>query len=99
MSGAPVLKDAAPEVEAPTASILVVDDRQENRDLIRYLFDDLDYRVIEAADGTTGLDLARLERPDCILLDINMPGLTGFEVLDRLAADPSTREIPVIILT
>lgn len=55
--------------------------------------------MIEAADGPEGLALVETDRPDCILLDLVMPGLSGFEVLERLQTDPRTREIPVIILT
>lgn len=86
------------EAHAPT-TILVVDDREENRMIVRYLFDGEDYRVLEAADGTAGLDLAHRAAPDCILLDLSMPGLSGFEVLERLQADRRSRDIPVIILT
>jgi two-component system sensor histidine kinase/response regulator len=85
--------------DRPATTILVVDDREENRMIVRYLFDGADYRVLEAADGTAALDLARREAPDCILLDLSMPGLSGFEVLERLQADARSREIPVIILT
>ena len=87
------------ELVAGTMTILVVDDREENRLVIRYLFDTPEHRVLEAADGMAGLALALRERPDCILLDLSMPGLSGFEVLDRLERDPRTREIPVIVLT
>ena len=87
------------DLTAGTTTILVVDDREENRLVIRYLFDSPEHRVLEAADGTAGLALARTEHPDCILLDLSMPGLSGFEVLDELARDPRTRETPVIILT
>jgi two-component system sensor histidine kinase/response regulator len=80
-------------------TILVVDDNENNRLLIRTLFDDPGYRVLEAADGPAGLALAHAERPDCILLDLAMPQMGGFEVLERLQGDPRTREIPVIILT
>jgi two-component system, sensor histidine kinase and response regulator len=79
-------------------TILVVDDRPANRTLIRKLFKD-QYRVLEAENGEAGLVVAREARPDCILLDVSMPGLSGFDVLQRLAADSRTREIPVIILT
>ena len=86
---------AAPE---PT-TILVIDDKEPNRLLLRHLFDGPQHRVLEAADGVEGLALAQQARPDCILLDLDMPRLGGFEVLERLAADPRMREIPVIILT
>ena len=87
------------DVTAGTTTILVVDDREENRLVLRYLFDTPEHRVLEAADGMAGLTLAQKERPDCILLDLSMPGLSGFEVLDQLERDPRTREIPVIVLT
>jgi two-component system sensor histidine kinase/response regulator len=77
----------------------VVDDREENRLLIRELFDTAQYRVLEAPDGDAALRIAEELRPDCILLDLDMPGMDGFEVLDRLQEDPRTREIPVVILT
>lgn len=80
-------------------TILVVDDRPDNRLLIRHIFEELDYRVLEAQDGAEGIEVARTARPDCILLDVNMPVLTGSEALDRLQQDPRTREIPVIVLT
>ena len=86
-----------PAVETET-TILVVDDREENRTLLRYLFDATS-RVLEAADGTEALAIVRRETVHCILLDLSMPGLSGFEVLEHLQGDPRTREIPVIILT
>jgi signal transduction histidine kinase len=87
----------APAVDTET-TILIVDDREENRTLLRYLFD-ATYRLLEAADGTQALAIVRRESVDCILLDLSMPGLSGFEVLERLQGDPRTREIPVVILT
>jgi signal transduction histidine kinase len=80
-------------------TIVVVDDNAQNRLVVRYLFEPPDYRVLEAADGLAGLALIRTELPDCVLLDLTMPGLDGFEVLGRLRADPRLREIPVIVLT
>src|SRR5688572_27995746 len=93
MRAHPIVDRGASE---PT-TILVVDDKEPNRLLIRHLFDGPLYRVLEAADGVEGLALAGQARPDCILLDLDMPKLGGFEVLERLAADPRMREIPVII--
>ena len=80
-------------------TILVVDDLSDNRLLIRHIFEEFDYLVLEARDGAEGIEVARTARPDCILLDINMPVMTGFEALDRLQQDPRTREIPVVVLT
>jgi signal transduction histidine kinase len=81
------------------STILVVDDDAGNRTLLRRMFDGPEYRVLEAADGETGLDLVRSVQPDCVLLDLAMPGLDGFEVLERLRVDPRVREIPVLVLT
>lgn len=96
---APLTVAPARDTFAVPTAILVVDDLEENRMVIRYLFDEPNVRLLEAPDGTTGLALARREKPDCILLDLTMPGLSGFEVLERLEADPGMREIPVIVMT
>jgi len=84
---------------AGTPTILIVDDHRYVRDMVRALFEGQGYRVIDAADGADGLAIAQSQRPDCVLLDIRMPGLSGFDVLERLSEDPRTREIPVIMLT
>jgi CheY-like chemotaxis protein len=83
---------------ARQSTILVIDDREQNRKLLRMLFES-HYRVIGIDNGPEGLAVAERERPDCILLDLQMPGMSGFEVLERLQDDPRMREIPVIILT
>lgn len=57
------------------------------------------YKVISAVDGEQGIKLAKAERPDLILLDLILPRKNGFEVLENLKKDDSTREIPVIVLT
>jgi signal transduction histidine kinase len=88
----------APALSAP-ATILVVDDHRYVRDMVRALFETQGYRVLGATDGVEGLATARQQRPDCVLLDVRIPGLSGFDVLDRLNQDPRTREIPVIMLT
>jgi len=79
--------------------VLVIDDESSIRMLCRVNLRASGMNVIEAADGEAGLALARRERPDLILLDVMMPGLDGWEVARRLAADPATREIPVVFLT
>jgi CheY-like chemotaxis protein len=79
--------------------ILVVDDGDENRALLRYLFGPPEFILVEAADGTEGLALAALEVPDCVLLDLQLPELSGFAVLERIEADARLRDVPVIIIT
>ena len=92
------LADSAPSV-SHVSTILVVDDDRYVREMIRVLFERDGYRVLESGDGAEGLELAQAHRPDCVVLDVRIPGLSGFEVLQRLNADPRTREIPVIMLT
>lgn len=77
--------------------ILVVDDNADNRYSMRLLLDGFD--VLEASGGEDALDLLVTERVDLILLDVQMPGMDGFEVCRRLRADQETRSIPIILVT
>ncbi len=86
----------------PTAAVrsrlLVADDEPDARVLLAAALGE-DYDVLTAADGQEAVDLARAQRPDLMLLDLNMPRLDGFEVLEQLRADPSTSDMPVILVT
>ena len=82
----------------PACSILAVDDTKYNIDLLVDALGD-EYDLSVAMNGSSALQLAATTPPDLILLDIMMPGMDGFEVLRRLKADRTTREIPVIFLT
>jgi DNA-binding response OmpR family regulator len=79
--------------------VLVIDDEAPIRLLCRVNLEAEGMEVVEAADGPTGLELARTEQPDVILLDVMMPGLDGWEVLQRLFEDEQTKEIPIVFLT
>lgn len=79
--------------------ILVVDDNRENIVLVRDILEVLEYQVIEALSGPTAIEIVPEEQPDLILLDVNMPGMNGFETCDILKSDENTRHIPVIMLT
>ncbi len=78
--------------------ILVVEDVELNRDLLVQLLED-EYEVLTAADGAAGVELARRERPDLILMDLSLPVVDGWEAARRLKAEEATRAIPVIALT
>jgi len=78
--------------------ILAVDDEASNLQLLRQILQD-HYRLAYAKDGVRALELAAQERPDLILLDVMMPGMTGYEVCRALKADPATSAIPVIFVT
>ena len=79
--------------------VLVIDDEAPIRLLCRVNLEAEGMEVLEAADGPSGLDLARGERPGVVLLDVMMPGLDGWRVAEELLADPETSEIPIIFLT
>lgn len=83
---------------APRPLILVVDDEASNLQLLRQILQD-DYRLLFAKDGPRALELARQERPDLILLDVMMPGMSGYEVCAALKADLLCAAIPVIFVT
>jgi two-component system phosphate regulon response regulator PhoB len=80
-------------------TILLADDEAHLRMLVRITLADPAYHMLEAADGTTALALARQERPDVVVLDWMMPGLSGIEVATALRQDPATASIPIIMLT
>jgi len=81
----------------PTGRVLVVDDEDNVRDVVQEYFTSLGYEVDIAHDGAEALRCAAAIRPDVVLLDINMPGLTGDEALNRLhALDPT---VPIVMLT
>lgn len=79
--------------------ILAVDDKPDNIELISDIVDALGYEVIKAYDGSQALELVRTDPPDLILMDVNMPGMSGFEVVSHLKQDPETTQIPIIMLT
>src|SRR5689334_3409568 len=79
--------------------VLVVDDEQPNREVFSRLMSRLGYTIVTATDGASALALVDQHRPDIILLDVNMPGIDGFEVCRRLKADSRTRLIPIVLVT
>jgi DNA-binding response OmpR family regulator len=78
---------------------LVIDDEAPIRLLCRVNLEAEGVEVLEAADGATGLEIAKREKPDAILLDVMMPGLDGWSVAERLLSDEETGAIPIIFLT
>jgi putative two-component system response regulator len=93
MNGATGLDDE------PPAHILVVDDNRPNRELMEAYLETDGYRVTSAANGNEAFRLVREIRPDLVLLDVMMPGVSGYDVCAALKADETTRLIPIILLT
>jgi two-component system, sensor histidine kinase and response regulator len=85
--------------DRPVPTILVVDDNAENRALARATLEDEGYRVVTASGGDEAIELFEVERPDCVLLDIRMPGTDGFAVCARIRASSHGADTPVVFLT
>jgi len=81
------------------ATVLVVDDNAENRALAEATLDDEGYRVVLASDGPSGLAAFAAERPDCILLDVRMPGMDGITVCEKLRALPGGDQVAIVFVT
>jgi two-component system cell cycle response regulator DivK len=82
-----------------TKRILVVEDHEDNRRIIRDLLHSVGYELIEAVTGEEGVARAEAERPDLILMDIQLPGFDGYEATRRIKMNPSLGAIPIIVVT
>jgi threonine synthase len=81
-------------------SIAIIEDEPDARILLRRILQyTRKYNIFEAGDGTSGINLIRTEKPDLVLLDLMMPGIDGFTILDMMKADAELRDIPVIVIT
>lgn len=79
--------------------ILVIEDNEQNVYLVTYLLEHAGFEVIQARDGPSGLQMAMRSAPDLILLDVQLPGMDGFEVTRRLRATPSLATVPIVAVT
>ena len=84
---------------ASPRTVLMIDDEANARKMVKLLLEREGYQVFTAANGQEGLLLAKVERPQVILLDLMMPKMTGHDTLRRLREDEDTRRIPVIIVS
>ncbi|MFZ4827641.1 MAG: response regulator [Phototrophicaceae bacterium] len=88
-----------PDTQHPKAKILVVDDLKPNLELLSKILKLRGYKVLEAYNGTEALQQVKEDQPDLVLLDINMPKMTGYEVCQRMKASPDTAHIPIIFIS
>ena len=88
------LRDAGDKVD-----VLVVDDEPANREWLSGILAPAGFNVISASGGAEAIDLARSRRPDLVLLDLMMPEVSGFDVVEALRSDPATRQMPIMVLT
>jgi two-component system cell cycle response regulator DivK len=80
-------------------TILYVEDNEYNRKIVRQLLGKTSYRLIEAVDGEAGVAMAQAEKPDLILMDVQLPKMSGLDATRALKADARTSHIPVIVIT
>lgn len=91
--------EAPPEPRRRGPRLLIVEDDKDYRKILRHLFSTNGYSVSEAGNGAEGLKAARVQPPDLALLDFEMPGMNGYELLQELRSTEETRRLPVIFLT
>jgi two-component system cell cycle response regulator DivK len=79
--------------------ILVVEDQEDNRQILRDLLTSADYEMTEAENGQEALDAVAKQKPDLILMDIQLPIMDGYEATRRLKGNPAYKDIPIIVVT
>ena len=79
--------------------ILLIDDNERDRYVLKHRLKQSPAVILEASSGAEGIRRACIEKPDVVFLDLTMPGISGFEVLNQLKSDPATQSIPVVICT
>ncbi|MGH7560724.1 MAG: response regulator transcription factor, partial [Gemmatimonadales bacterium] len=97
-----LLEDLPPvraELTRQGAMVLLVDDEDQLRRVMKDLLERQGYTVVEARDGAQALDEVDRHAPDIVILDLNLPGVDGYSVLSQLRSRPSTRQLPIIVLT
>ena len=86
-------------MSSDTKTVLLVEDSEDNRPIIRELAEWMDFDLLEAGNGEEGLLMALAAPPDLVLMDLSLPVMNGWEATRRLKADPATRHVPVVALT
>lgn len=82
-----------------TARILIVEDQEDNRRILRDLLTSVGYEVLEAVRGDEGVSMAVQEQPDLVLMDIQLPGIDGYEATRQIRATPALASVPIIAVT
>ncbi|MEQ9411214.1 MAG: response regulator [Fuerstiella sp.] len=87
------------DINLSGSRVLIADDNEQNRELLDAYLADEDYEILMANDGQQTMEVVEAQQPDLILLDIMMPKMSGYEVCEKLKADPEKRTIPVLMVT
>ena len=86
-------------MEKSKKKILIIDDEKLHLEMYRDRFEEADYQVLTATNGRLGLELAKKEKPDLIILDILMPEMDGYEVIKKIKEDARTKKITILVLS
>jgi twitching motility two-component system response regulator PilH len=81
------------------ARVMVVDDSPTDKAYLRQMLERAGFEVLEAASGQDAIDMAKHDLPDCVVMDVVMPGMNGFQATRTLAKDPATATIPVLVIS
>jgi len=81
------------------ARVMVVDDSPTDKEYLKQILTRAGHSVLEAASGQDAIEMARLQKPDCVVMDVVMPGMNGFQATRMLSRDPVTTAIPVIVVS
>ncbi len=81
------------------ARVMVVDDSPTDVEHLRQILQRAGYQVLQATSGQDAIDMIRLERPDCVVMDVVMPGINGFQATRTLSRDPQTASIPIVVVS
>jgi twitching motility two-component system response regulator PilH len=81
------------------ARVMVVDDSPTDKAYLKQMLERAGFEVLEAASGQDAIDMARSEAPDCVVMDVVMPGMNGFQATRTLSKDPLTASIPVLVVS
>lgn len=83
----------------PPIRVLIVEDNEDNQDLMRFLLERAGYEVMSAENGLAGIQAAKRDKPDIILMDLSLPELDGWSAARQIKADPDVADIPLIAVT
>jgi twitching motility two-component system response regulator PilH len=81
------------------ARVMIVDDSPTDKAFVRQILERAGHEVLEADNGKEAIELVRLSRPDCVVMDVVMPGVNGFQATRTLSRDPATMAIPIVVLS
>jgi len=93
------LYTTSPEIDLSTATLLLVDDNEQNLELMQAFLEELPCKLLTASDGVEAMEMIDRHTPDLLILDVMMPRMSGFEVCQKVKSQPSTRDIVIIMVT